>query len=143
MFRFNRRDEPFLREHICRGVCDGQGVYLRKGSEENGIGANLMQARLKYWNRLMRRICNRPYRLLSIGSTPLTMTASDCRLSRTAGWPGRDTGNRNFKVGRRALNMLKQITGISMIKSHRNFNNKWSEFRKGQVNKNRNRDKEE
>ena len=87
MFRFNRRDEPFFVSTYAEVyVMDKEYISVKEA--KNGIGANLMQARLKYWNRLMRRICNRPYRLLSIGSTPLTMTASDCRLSRTAGWPG-------------------------------------------------------
>lgn len=38
-------------------------------------------------------------------------------------------GSRNFKVGQRALFMLKQLTGISYYKSHKNFNKKWKEVK--------------
>lgn len=35
----------------------------------------------------------------------------------------------NFKVGRRVLNTLKAMTGITMIKSHKNRRKKWKDFR--------------
>lgn len=40
------------------------------------------------------------------------------------------SSDRNFKIGRRALFMLKQLTGISAIRSHRNANRSWREFRR-------------
>ena len=42
-----------------------------------------------------------------------------------AKYDGRD----NFKIGNRALLVLKQLSGISSIKFHRNRNNQWKEFR--------------
>lgn len=40
-------------------------------------------------------------------------------------------GGRNFKIGRRALLMLKQATGITRYRARKNLNNQWDEFRKG------------
>ena len=42
---------------------------------------------------------------------------------------------KNFTIGHRALNILKQVTGISYFKSHRNFNRRWDEFRKSRNKK--------
>ena len=42
-----------------------------------------------------------------------------------AKYDGRD----NFKIGNRALLVLKQLSGISSIKFHKNRNNQWKEFR--------------
>lgn len=39
-------------------------------------------------------------------------------------------GGRNFKVGRRALLMLKETTGISKYRVRRNLKRQWNEFRK-------------
>ena len=45
-------------------------------------------------------------------------------------------GRKNFKIGRRALFLLKQVTGVTLYKSHKNFNKNWDSFRKGQIKKN-------
>lgn len=42
---------------------------------------------------------------------------------------------RNFKFGRRALNLLKEFTGITLYKSRKNFKRRWKSFRKEQVDK--------
>ena len=39
-------------------------------------------------------------------------------------------GGRNFKIGRRALLMLKQATGITRYRARKNLNRQWDEFRK-------------
>ena len=50
---------------------------------------------------------------------------------------GSNAGRRNFRIGRRALFLLKQVTGITLYKSHKNFNNNWNQFKKTQINRNR------
>lgn len=35
----------------------------------------------------------------------------------------------NFGIGHRALSLLKQLTGITYHKSHKNFNRRWNDFR--------------
>lgn len=44
-------------------------------------------------------------------------------------------GNRNFHFGRRVLLLLKEVTGITLIRSHRNMNNNWRKFRKETMSK--------
>lgn len=39
------------------------------------------------------------------------------------------SGDRNFSIGRRALALLKQLTGISRIIANRNINRRWEEFK--------------
>lgn len=43
---------------------------------------------------------------------------------------GRFDGRRNFRVGRRALFMLKQLTGIMRYKHHKNINRRWNDLKK-------------
>lgn len=49
---------------------------------------------------------------------------------------GSNSGRRNLRIGRRALLLLKQATGITFFKSLKNFNNNWAKFRKEQIRKN-------
>lgn len=49
---------------------------------------------------------------------------------------GINIDNRNFRIGHRALQLLKQLTGITLIRSHRNFNRRWDEFRKNRLRDN-------
>lgn len=42
---------------------------------------------------------------------------------------GADLSRKNFRIGRRALFMLKQLTGISAYKSRKKLNNRWKAFR--------------
>ena len=52
-------------------------------------------------------------------------------------------GRKNFKIGRRALFLLKQVIGITLYKSHKNFNKNWDSFRKGQIKRNHLHENEE
>lgn len=45
-------------------------------------------------------------------------------------------GGRNFRIGRRALLMLKQVTGIAAYRSRRKINDKWKKFRRDQQRSN-------
>ncbi len=47
--------------------------------------------------------------------------------------------NKNFQFGYRLLNMLKQLTGISLIRSKRKDFQQWDKFTKQQIHKNNNK----
>lgn len=49
----------------------------------------------------------------------------------------------NFRIGRRALMMLKQMTGISRYKFNRNLGKRYKEFRSDWINRDRNGDSED
>ena len=53
---------------------------------------------------------------------------------------GSRIGGRNFSIGRRALLLLKQMTGITAVKTRRNLKNRWSEFRNETRKRNQSRD---
>lgn len=40
-----------------------------------------------------------------------------------------NNSRRNFRIGHRVLALLKQVTGITSYRSHKNFNNNWREFK--------------
>jgi hypothetical protein len=44
--------------------------------------------------------------------------------------------NKNFRFGNRCLNLLKQLTGISLIRSQRKDFQRWRQFTKQQIHKN-------
>lgn len=46
------------------------------------------------------------------------------------------THNHNFQIGHRLLAMLRQLTGITLHKSHKNLNNNWNEFRRDRTRRN-------
>ena len=50
-------------------------------------------------------------------------------------WDHPDSFGRNFRVGRRALFLLKQVTGISAVRSHRNTRDRWRDFRQQQIHR--------
>lgn len=43
---------------------------------------------------------------------------------------GKNLDNHNFRIGERALFLLKQLTGISLIKSRRHFKRNWRDFQR-------------
>ena len=45
---------------------------------------------------------------------------------------------RNFRIGRRALFLLKQVTGITLYKSRRNFNRRWNDVKSDLRNSHKN-----
>lgn len=54
---------------------------------------------------------------------------------------GRKTPNRNFSIAYRALDLLKQLTGITYVRTNRNLKRNWREFTKEQIKTNNRRQK--
>lgn len=49
---------------------------------------------------------------------------------------GRNIVKQNFNIGHRALSLLKDLTGITYLRSHRNFDRRWKTFRNEQRQRN-------
>lgn len=49
-------------------------------------------------------------------------------------------GKRKRNVAERAFDLLKQLTGVTLIKSRKNLKDKWSAFKKKQIERNRKRE---
>ena len=68
-------------------------------------------------------------------SSTSTKTPPSSTLSPT-GLVSKFRHRNNFTFGTRALTLLKDLTGITTIKTHRNLNSGWSKFRKDRIRHN-------
>lgn len=129
MFRFNRTNEPFFVTTDAEiYFIDKEYITVKEAKkwekrvfdvDEIGIyeppGAPLLPTTIL---NLVERVNNIDKERIRLDVTP------DQRLM------GIKDSRRNFRIGRRALLLLKQITGISLYESHKNFNNNWKQFRR-------------
>ena len=135
MFRFNRYDEPFFvstdaevyildKEYIS--VKEARRWYNRKFDiDEVGIYEPLEAPSLSSSIKtLVERVNSIDKDRIRLDFEP------DQRLA------GIHDGRKNFRIGRRALLLLKGVAGITQIKSHRNSKKNWSNFRNRQLRKN-------
>lgn len=126
MFRFNRLNEPyFVTTEADVYLLDREYVTLKEARkwesrkfdlDEIGIFEPMDAPALPPdVEALMARVDN-----LDIEQIRLQEVKPDYRLlSRYRG---------NYKIGHRALSLLKQLTGITLYKSHRNMNRRWDDF---------------
>lgn len=136
MFRFNKIDEPFfVSTNADVYILDKEYITVKEAKEwdkrdfdvdEIGIYEPLEAPALSISTlNLIERV-----NLLDKDKIRLDFLP-DHRLM------GSNSGRRNFRIGRRALFLLKQVTGITLYKSHKNFNNNWNSFRKKQIRRNK------
>lgn len=136
MFRFNKIDEPFfVSTNADVYILDKEYITVKEAKEwdkrdfdvdEIGIYEPLEVPALSLSTlNLIERV-----NLLDKDKIRLDFLP-DHRLM------GSNSGRRNFRIGRRALFLLKQVTGITLYKSHKNFNNNWNSFRKKQIRRNK------
>lgn len=136
MFRFNKIDEPFfVSTNADVYILDKEYITVKEAKEwdkrdfdvdEIGIYEPLEAPALSLSTlNLIERV-----NLLDKDKIRLDFLP-DHRLM------GSNSGRRNFRIGRRALFLLKQVTGITLYKSHKNFNNNWNSFRKKQIRRNK------
>ena len=135
MFRFNRINEPFF-------VSTSADVYIldkeyisvkeakkwekrRFDTEETGIYEPMEAPALSpAILALIDRVDNIDKENIRLDTAPDRRMI--CKFD----------GRRNFKIGHRALSLLKGLTGITAYKSRKNLNRNWSNFRKTQIKKN-------
>ena len=135
MFMFNRVDEPFFVSTYAEVyIMDKEYITVKEArkwekrkflTDEIGIYEPLEAPELQ------PAVCELVDRVGRIDKDRVRVDiAPDERLV------SRFDPRRNFKIGRRALGMLKQLTGITLYKSHRNFNNRWDTFRRDRARHN-------
>lgn len=128
MFRFNHRDEPFF-------VCTQADIYIldrefitisaaKKWEKKNFAEEEIdiyepaeIQPLPASIRELIARVENQDHDSVRLNFTP------DHRLGSFS------DPQRNFRIGRRALLLLKQVVGIEAIQSHRNSTKQWRETR--------------
>lgn len=135
MFRFNRKDEPFF-------VATSAEVYVLD-KEYISVGEARKWERYKF-DRADIEIVEpwyAPELDNDIKQLVARVSGIDREGIRLALLPDSKIGflkedNRNFQFGNRLLSLLKQVCGITLYKSRRNFNRRWSEFRNSRRNRN-------
>lgn len=137
MFRFNKQNQPFFVNTSANVyILDKEYITFKEAKkwenrkfdiDEIGIyepmGAPALEASTM---QLINRVNNVNKDQIKLNQDP------DYRLVSNL------VSGRNFKIGRRALLMLKRVTGISQYKSRKNSKNQWNEFRRRQIENNRN-----
>lgn len=135
MFRFSRYDVPFFVTTSAQVyILDKEYITVKEAkkwvntkfdTDEIGIFQPMDAPELPVSIReLIARINSIDKGTVRLGLEPDERLKSD------------KLGRRNFRMDRRALLMLKQMTGISAIRSRRKLNNNWKDFRKKQSGKN-------
>lgn len=135
MFRFNRVDEPFFVSTYAEVyMLDKEYITVKEArkwesrrfsSNEIGVIASPEAPPLQTSVlELMARVDNVEKEKVRLGVQP------DERLA------GMYAGKGNFGFGHRFLTLLKDLTGITTVKAHRNMNNQWKKFRKEHIRKN-------
>ncbi len=137
MFRFNSDGEPFtVSTHAEVYVLDKEYITQKEAKKWDGLrfdkneisifespnAPEFSAATLKLISRVDEIDADR-IRLLS--EPDRKMISSRFGLH-----------NRNFQIGHRALSLLKQLTGITLYKSHKNFKHNWDKFRRGRIDRN-------
>lgn len=136
MFRFNRRDEPFFvsteaevyildKEYITvsearkweRGKFDTEEIGIYESPEAPDLPPEVQE--------LVDRVAGIDKDSVRLDYGP------DYRMV------SRNDGRRNFRIGRRALLLLKQATGITRYRFNRNLKETWNEFRKDRLRRDR------
>lgn len=129
MFRFGRPDEPFYVTTDAEVyVLDKEYITLkeaRKWENHNFNADDIEIFKPMETAPLPPSIQALTDRVDAIdkGSVRLDQTP-DRRLV------GKNLDNHNFRIGERALFLLKQLTGISLIKSRRHFKRNWRDFQR-------------
>lgn len=135
MFRFNKSNEPFF-------VSTKAEIYI--------LDQELITVKeAKKWDKRdfdVDEICiYEPLEAPQLSSSTLSLIDRVNRLDKDGirldfqpdpRMISNNIERRNFKIGRRALSLLKQVTGVTLYKSHKNLNNNWNAFKKGQMHRN-------
>lgn len=135
MFRFNHHEQPFF-------VTTYAEVYI---VDKEFI--SVKEAR-KWENSDLKADMDGVFDMIDVpGLQPATLALiervnnidsdkvrTDIKADRRLMSPYAGKNKANF--GKRALSMLKQLTGITYYKSHKNFDNRWNDFRDNWKNRN-------
>lgn len=128
MFRFGRRNQTvFFSTDSEVYILDLEYITsgeAKKWAKRNFDRENLPLLRSPEAPQVSLEIANLIHRVENIDTTQVRVTSPvDKRI-------GYRSKTNNYEFGMRMLNILKQATGISMYKSHKNAKNQWRRFQK-------------
>lgn len=142
MFRFNKRDEPFFVDTSAEVyILDKEYITVKeakKWADHKFDPSVIGMLRPSDAPELQPEILTLIERVNTLDRDSIRLDVEpDVRLVSP------HFGKHNNHIGRRALTLLKQVTGITYYKSHRNFNDRWNKFKKNQILENSRTDKKE
>lgn len=136
MFRFNKLNEPFfVSTHADVYVLDKEYITIKEAKKWNKRDFDIDEIDI-YEPFEAPEL---PSSILDIINRVNNLEKEGIRLDALPDYKmvSENQGCRNFRIGRRALLMLKQATGITLYKSNKKFNKDWNEFRRNQTHKTR------
>lgn len=137
MFMFNRTNEPFFVSTDARVfILDKEYITLKEAKKWSSEKFDVNE--IGIYEPLDAPPLSQ--RLLSLTERVNSIDRDDIKLSITPDHRlvSDKLGRRNFKIGNRALSLLKDLTGISSFKHRRKQKSDWRNFRIDQMNKNNN-----
>lgn len=133
MFRFNRRDEPFFVSTFAEVyILDKEYITVKEAKKWSKLKFD--SGDIEIIEAAEAPGLQQP--VLELIARVEAIDAEGVRLDRAPDrrFVGRPPRKINF--GERALTLLKDLTGITYFRSHRNFNNNWNSFRRSQSKSN-------
>lgn len=128
MFQFNRHDQPiFVATYAEVYILDKEYISVKEAKKWDNWNFSLDELEIlepleapdldSATMALIDRVNNIDVDKVRLNTQP------DERLI------SRNVRRCNFGIGHRALSLLKQLTGITYYKSHKNFKRRWNDFR--------------
>ena len=132
MFMFNRSNEPFFVSTYAEVyVTDKEYITLKEARKWERRQLNMDEAEIfepPEAPDLQPPVKELIARVETVDSEKIRLDATpDHRMV------SKNFGRRNFRIGHRALALLKQLVGITLYKSHKNMNRNWEEFRNSRL----------
>lgn len=127
MFSFSRHDAPYDVSTRCEVfIIDKEYISIkeaRRWAKHNFEGSALRIIVPREASGLEPEVAELVGRVRAIDKMALRLPLEpDSRLA------GHPENNKNFRIERRALTLIKQLTGIEAIQAHRNANRQWRNF---------------
>lgn len=142
MFRFNRKDEPFfVSTQADIYILDKEYITLKEAVKWDKKNFDI--AELDIYEPLDAPALSSSTKALIDRVNRLDKDNVRLDFRPDHRMISENHNNRNFRIGRRALLLLKQATGVTMFRSRNNMNKNWNKFRNGQLQKNTDRGHEE
>lgn len=133
MFRFNKKEEPFFVSTYAEVyVLDKEYVTIKEAKKWDKLKFDHTAIEIiepQEAPELQSPVQDLITRVTALNHNDVRLDFSPDR--RLAG-----RGTRRQNMAQRAFTMLKDATGITYYKSHKNFNTRWNKFKKEQIHKN-------
>ena len=136
MFRFNRLNEPcFVSTFADVYILDREFITLKEAKKWESSKFDISEVGIYE----PMNSPDLPSEIITLIDRVNSINTDKVRLDYIPDhrYISKYSGRNNFKIGNRALILLKQMTGISSVKAHRSMKNNWKSFLNEQKSKNR------